>query len=305
VERRHARREVARREQTVPIGLEKSSHDFNRFVGWLILALGNPSSRPDHETTYMIAPDLETSIDGLQEIFDRATVIVPFTGAGISTECGIPDFRSPGGIWTKNQPIPFDVFLASREMRDEAWRRRFAMEEQFSQAKPGRGHLALASLYRAGKSPGVVTQNIDNLHQASGIAHEHVVELHGNTSYASCLDCARRYELAWVKQRFEASGHAPDCPDCDGPIKTATVSFGQAMPEAAMRRAEELTRACDVFLTIGSSLVVWPAAGFPLMAKRNGAHLVIINREPTDFDDVADLVIRQDIGAVLSSFIAH
>jgi len=253
----------------------------------------------------MIAPDLETSIDCLQDLFDSARVIVPFTGAGISTECGIPDFRSPGGIWTKNQPIPFDAFLSSQDMRNEAWRRRFAMEQQFSQAKPGRGHLALASLYRAGKAPGVVTQNIDNLHQASGISHEHVVELHGNTSYAICLDCAERYELDWVRPRFEASGQAPPCPKCNGLIKTATVSFGQAMPESAMRRAEELTHACDLFLAIGSSLVVWPAAGFPLVAKRNGAVLVIINREATDFDDIADLVIRQDIGAVLSPFIAH
>src|SRR3954463_12715962 len=119
---------------------------------------------------YMIAPDLETAIDRLQEFVDGARVIVPFTGAGISTECGIPDFRSPGGLWTKNQPIPFDAFLASQDMRDEAWRRRFAMEDKFAGAKPGRGHRALASLYRAGKVPGLITQNIDDLHQASGIA---------------------------------------------------------------------------------------------------------------------------------------
>ena len=254
----------------------------------------------------MIAPDLETSIDRLTELVEGARKIVPFTGAGISTECGIPDFRSPGGIWTRMQPIDFGDFLASREMRNESWRRRFAMEEQFGGAKPGRGHLALASLYRAGKVPGVITQNIDNLHQASGVAHDDVVELHGNTTYATCLDCAKRYDLPWVKDRFEASdGQAPDCLDCGGYIKTATVSFGQAMPEAAMRRAEALTMACEVFLAIGSSLVVWPAAGFPLLAKRNGAALVIINRDPTEFDDVADLVVRQDIGAVLSPFIAH
>jgi NAD-dependent deacetylase len=254
----------------------------------------------------MIAPDLETSIDRLTELVEGARAIVPFTGAGISTECGIPDFRSPGGIWTKMRPIDFSDFLASREMRNESWRRRFAMEEHFGGAKPGRGHLALASLYRARKVPGVITQNIDNLHQASGVTHDDVVELHGNTTYATCLDCAKRYELPWVRERFEASGgQAPDCPDCGGYIKTATVSFGQAMPEVAMRRAQELTMASDLFLAIGSSLVVWPAAGFPLMANRNGAALVIINRDPTDFDDVADLVVRQDIGAVLSPFIAH
>ena len=251
----------------------------------------------------MIASDLQAATAKLGELIETSRVIVPFTGAGISTECGIPDFRSPGGIWTRMAPIQFDDFLASQEMRDESWRRRLAMEEQFGSAKPGRGHRALASLFRAGKSPGVITQNIDNLHQESGIPHACVVELHGNTTYAVCLECDKRYELGWVKQVFEADGRAPDCPDCLGHIKTATVSFGQAMPEEAMRRAEELTLACDLFLAIGSSLVVWPAAGFPLMARRNGARLAIINREPTEFDDIADLVVRLDIGTVLEPFI--
>jgi NAD-dependent deacetylase len=252
----------------------------------------------------MIAPDIETGIARLRELVNAADVILPFTGAGISTECGIPDFRSPGGLWTKYQPIPFDQFMASSAMRNESWRRRFAMETQFSTARPGRGHLALASLHRLGKVPAVVTQNIDNLHQASGFAADKVVELHGNTTYATCLECARRYELAWVKERFEADGGAPDCA-CGGYVKTATVSFGQAMPEAAMRRAEALSASCNLFLAIGSSLVVWPAAGFPLLAKRSGARLVILNREPTDFDDIADLVIRADIGRTLEPFVVH
>jgi NAD-dependent deacetylase len=254
----------------------------------------------------MIMRDLDRPAARLREMVQAAEVIVPFTGAGISTECGIPDFRSPGGIWTKYQPIPFDEFLASQDARNESWQRRFAMNEQLTAAQPGRGHHALASLYRAGKVPALVTQNIDNLHQASGIAAEHVVELHGNTTYALCLDCAKRYELAWVRARMEAgNGCAPDCTDCGGYIKTATISFGQAMPDSAMRRAEELTLSCDLFLSIGSSLVVWPAAGFPLLAKRNGARLIIINREPTDFDDIADLVVHEDIGTVLEPFIVH
>ena len=253
----------------------------------------------------MTAPDLQTAISSLRGLIEGAGAIVPFTGAGISTECGIPDFRSPGGLWSKNQPIEFGDFLASSEMRDEAWRRRFVMEENFVKARPGRGHLALGSLYRAGKVPGLVTQNIDNLHQASGIASKDVVELHGNTTYAVCLECDRRYELAWVREKFEAAGrHAPDC-DCGGFIKTATVSFGQSMPAEAMARAEQLSKNCDLFLAIGSSLVVWPAAGFPLMAKRNGAALVIINREPTEFDELADLVVNHDIGDVLEPFIGH
>ena len=251
----------------------------------------------------MIADDLETAVARLRVLIDDAGRILPFTGAGISTECGIPDFRSPGGFWTRNKPISFDDFLESRELRDESWRRRFAMQDSFGGAKPGRGHRALASLYNARKAQAVITQNIDNLHQISGIAGDHVVELHGNTTYARCLDCGQRYEIADMRAQFEASGgHAPDC-SCGGFIKTATVSFGQAMPEEAMRRAEALTRDCDLFLVVGSSLVVWPAAGIPLMAKRNGARLIIINREPTDFDDIADLVVRQDIGTVLAPFV--
>jgi NAD-dependent deacetylase len=253
----------------------------------------------------MIAADLETAVGRLRELIQDAGMIVPFTGAGISTECGIPDFRSPGGFWTRNRPISFDDFLADPDLRSESWRRRFAMQDSFGGARPGRGHRALASLYKAGKTPAVVTQNIDDLHQASGFAAEDVVELHGNTTYATCLDCGIRYELEAVRALFEANGgHAPDC-GCGGFIKTATVSFGQAMPGDAMRRAEALTRSCDLFLAVGSSLVVWPAAGFPLMAKRNGAALVIINREPTELDDIADLVVRQDIGDVLAPFIAH
>ena len=252
----------------------------------------------------MIVADLDTAVAELKDMVEDASIILPFTGAGISTECGIPDFRSPGGIWTKNRPIPFDEFLSSQEARNESWRRRFAMGDEFGRARPGRGHRALASLHRAGKAPAVVTQNIDNLHQASGIASEHVIELHGNTTYALCLDCEQRYELSWVRARMEVgNGCAPDCPACGGYIKTATISFGQAMPDSAMRRAQEHALSCDLFLTIGSSLVVWPAAKFPLMAKRNGARLIILNREPTEFDDIADLVVRNDIGTVLESFV--
>jgi NAD-dependent deacetylase len=251
----------------------------------------------------MNAPDLPTAIARLRDLIETAHSVLPFTGAGTSTECGIPDFRSPGGLWTQNKPIPFDEFVASREARVESWRRRFVMQDSFGGAQPGRGHRALASLYRRGKVPAVVTQNIDNLHQASGIPTADVVELHGNTTYALCLDCERRYEIAEMRDRFDAS-RALDCA-CGGFIKTATISFGQAMPAEAMSRAEELTKACDLFLAVGSSLVVWPAAGFPLMAKRNGAALVIVNREPTEFDDTADLTIRHDIGDVLAPFITH
>lgn len=252
----------------------------------------------------MIAPDRNTAIRHLQGLIRDSRRAVAFTGAGISTESGIPDFRSPGGLWTQNRPIEFSDFLASQEMRNEAWRRKFAMEDSFRAAKPGRGHRALAKLLQDGKLSAVITQNIDNLHQVSGIPADKVIELHGNGSYATCLECGTRYELDWVKERFDRGhGEAPDCAACGGPVKSATISFGQAMPEAPMRQAEIETLAADLFIAIGSSLVVWPAAGFPLRAKRNGARLAILNREATDLDDIADLVIRDDIGDVLEVFL--
>jgi NAD-dependent deacetylase len=253
----------------------------------------------------MIVSDLHSGIKQLGDMIAEAATIIPFTGAGISTECGIPDFRSPGGLWTRNRPIPFAEFVASQEARDESWRRRFAMEASFNEAKPGRGHRALASLYKAGKIPAIITQNIDSLHQASGVAPDHVIELHGNTTYARCIDCGGRYEIAWVKERFANGGKSPNCTKCKAPVKTATISFGQAMPQEAMNRAAELIQHCDLFLAIGSSLVVWPAASFPQMARNCGAKLVIINNEPTEQDDSADLVIRHDIGEALGPFVAN
>lgn len=253
----------------------------------------------------MIAPSLSSGVEQLGDMIANASSVVPFTGAGISTESGIPDFRSPGGLWSRNQPIPFDEFVARQDARDEAWRRRFAMEQTFAKARPTRGHRALASLYKAGKVPAIITQNIDNLHQMSGFAEHDVVELHGNTTYARCIGCGKRHELEWVREWFFRTGHAPHCTACDEPVKTATVSFGQSMPPEAMRRATDLAQHCDLFIAIGSSLVVWPAAGFPMLAKECGAKLVIINREPTEQDEMADLVIRHDIGETLGPFVGN
>ena len=247
---------------------------------------------------------LADGIAALHELVGRAGSVVAFTGAGISTESGVPDFRSPNSPWMRNKPIPFEAYVGSAEARREAWRRKFTMDDLYAGAQPSRGHLALASLVRAGRMPGVITQNIDGLHQAAGVPPDKVVELHGNGTYATCLSCGCRYELAWVRARFEASGEAPTCDACGGIVKSATISFGQAMPEAAMRRAQELTLSCDAFVAIGSSLVVYPAAGFPILAKRNGAKLVIVNREPTDLDDIADLVVHGDIGPIFQGFIA-
>jgi len=243
------------------------------------------------------------SITALQEMVREARIVAGFTGAGISTESGVPDFRSPNSPWMRNKPIPFDVFVQSDEARREAWRRKFVMDDLYRDARPSLGHLGIASLVSSGRMPAVITQNIDGLHQASGLLEHQIIELHGNGTYARCLHCERRHELDWVRSRFEASGKPPACEACGGVIKSATISFGQAMPEAAMRRAQRLTLSCDLFLVVGSSLVVYPAAAFPMLAKENGARLVIVNREPTPLDDIADLVIHEEIGPVLSVFI--
>ncbi|MGH7055090.1 MAG: SIR2 family NAD-dependent protein deacylase [Stellaceae bacterium] len=243
----------------------------------------------------------DPAIAELARLLLGARNAVAFTGAGISTESGIPDFRSPGGIWTQMAPIDFAEFLASEEARRETWRRRFAADETLRRAQPNRGHRAIAELVRRGRATAVITQNIDGLHQQSGVPAERVVELHGNTTYARCLDCAERYEIEALRLTFEHDGEAPVCGSCGGFVKTATISFGQAMPERAMRRAEALSLAADLFLVAGSSLVVYPAAGFPELAKRNGATLVIVNREPTGLDAIADLVLHREIGATLGA----
>src|SRR6202000_1215431 len=214
-------------------------------------------------------------------------------GPGIPPESGIPDFRSPGGIWTKMMPINFDDFVASPEARRESWRRRFDMEETWNAVKPNAGHSAVAELDRRGKVTHVITQNIDNLHQDSGVPEDRVIELHGNTRYAKCLTCNTRMEIADIRAHFDKTGNAPDCKFCGGIVKTATISFGQAMPEKEMDRAQRATLACDLMLVLGSSLVVYPAAAFPLMAKRNGALYAIVNREATEQDPYADLVLHE------------
>jgi NAD-dependent deacetylase len=241
-----------------------------------------------------------SEIERLRELIDGARRIVAFTGAGISTESGIPDFRSPGGIWTKYQPIYFDDFMSSEEMRRETWRRKFATDQTMLGAEPNAGHRALAKLVEQGKMTAIITQNVDGLHQRSGVPASKIIELHGNTTYATCLDCGQRYELEPIRKAFLADGTLPVCEKCDGIVKTATISFGQAMPEIQMARAQDETQQCDLFIVLGSSLVVYPAAGFPRIAKKRGASLVILNRDPTDQDDDADLVVHDEIGPTLS-----
>ena len=238
----------------------------------------------------------------LAEMIDAAQRVVVFTGAGISTESGIPDFRSPGGVWSRMKPIYFKEFVASEEKRREAWRRVFSGSAGWVGASPNAGHHAIARLVTQGKVSSVITQNVDNLHQDSGVPEERVIELHGNASYAKCLTCGRRHELEALREPFLATEEPPVC-WCGGLIKTATISFGQSMPEEPMARAEAETLACDLFLVLGSSLVVYPAAGFPMLAKETGAMLAIVNREPTDQDRLADLVLHEEIGPVMSAVV--
>ena len=242
----------------------------------------------------------DSDAEALASYLGRCRRMVVFTGAGISTESGIPDFRSPGGIWSRNAPIDFSTFLASEEARRETWRRKLAIDRDVWRAAPNRGHLAVAELARRGRVLAVVTQNIDGLHQLSGVADEDLIELHGNGTYARCLRCRERYELEPILRAFRADETLPVCTRCGGIVKTATISFGQPMPEEAMRRAEAASRACDLFLVLGSSLVVYPAAALPGMAKVGGAPLVILNRDPTGYDAMADLVLHREIGATLS-----
>lgn len=240
----------------------------------------------------------------LKRWIKEAQNIVFFTGAGISTESGIPDFRSPGGLWSRMKPIMFQDFISSEEIRIESWERKFDSENDISFAKPNEGHKAIAHLVKSRKASYVITQNIDNLHQDSGVPEEKIIELHGNSSYAVCLECKIKYDLKSIKSEFEAvpisSRKAPSCKKCGGIVKSATISFGQPMPEKEMKLAETVTLSCDLFIVAGSSLKVYPAASFPILARNNGAKLVIINREPTELDQLANLVLNKNIGPTLN-----
>ncbi|MEO8895544.1 MAG: Sir2 family NAD-dependent protein deacetylase [Rhizomicrobium sp.] len=243
---------------------------------------------------------MDSDISDLADLLRDARRAVVFTGAGISTESGIPDFRSPGGIWTKMMPVQFQDYLADPAARRVSWERRFEMEETWNAVRPNAGHLAVAELVRRGIVSAVITQNIDSLHQAAGVPESQVIELHGSTRYAKCLTCGTRVEIADIRAHFGAHGDAPDCRLCGGIIKTATISFGQAMPEVEMERAQEASLGADLMLVAGSSLVVYPAAAFPLVAKRAGARFVILNRDETEQDPYADLVLHREIGPTLT-----
>jgi NAD-dependent deacetylase len=233
----------------------------------------------------------------------NADEVVAFTGAGISTESGIPDFRSPGGVWATSQPVYFDEFMSSASARQEYWRQKAATHDGFMNSAPNAGHQVLAEWERQGRLRAVITQNIDGLHQVAG--NNSVLELHGTARAVSCLDCGARFEAGPMVEYFRAHDRPPDCPECGGRLKHATVSFGQQLPSDVLQESMRLSERADLFFAIGSSLVVQPAASLPALAKQNGARLVIINRDPTPLDDVADVVIHASIGESLTRIDHH
>jgi NAD-dependent deacetylase len=233
----------------------------------------------------------------LAEWVAGARSAVAFTGAGISTESGIPDFRSPGGIWARSQPVYFQDFLRSADARYEYWRQKSESHHQIVSAEPNDGHKVLARWESVGILRGVITQNIDGLHRLAG--SRSVLELHGTARTVACLGCGARFDASPMVERFRADNAVPPCPACGGILKHATVSFGQTLPPAVLDEACAWTCECDLFLAIGSSLVVEPAASLPRLAKSRSARLVIITRDLTPQDGIADLIIHESIGQTL------
>jgi NAD-dependent deacetylase len=245
-----------------------------------------------------------TELKTIAEWIVAAESVVAFTGAGISTESGIPDFRSPGGVWATNQPVYYDDFLASAEARYEYWRQKAIAHQDFKTSQPNAGHTVLASWEHHGHLTAVITQNIDGLHQLAG--SQDVLELHGTAREIACLQCGARFDADKMVTKFLDDDAVPACPACpDGLLKHATISFGQSLDMSVLNRAATLSRRADVFLAIGSSLVVEPAASLPRLARQNGARLVIVNRDPTPLDDLADAVIHESIGTTLKQMGGH
>jgi NAD-dependent deacetylase len=245
--------------------------------------------------------EFNARIEKAAALVSQAQTVVAFSGAGISTESGLSDFRSPDGLWTRYRTVTYQEFLASEEARAEYWRMRRELIPSLLAAKPNKAHLALAKLQQMGKLKAVITQNIEGLHQAAGC--DPVIELHGSNMSASCLACGRRWPIAEIQIRLEAGKKVPRCNDCGGLIKPDTVSFGQSMPEVAMAAAFDWAHRCDLLLMIGSSLEVQPAAQVPVAAAEAGAKLVFINRTATPYDDLAAVRFREAAGEVLSALI--
>ncbi|MCA9068771.1 MAG: Sir2 family NAD-dependent protein deacetylase [Planctomycetaceae bacterium] len=246
---------------------------------------------------------MQQEIERLVPWLMTAKSVVAFTGAGVSTESGIPDFRSPGGVWAKSQPVMYQDYVVSVDAQQEYWRQKSEAHDSMFKAEPNVTHKALARWEELGLLRGVITQNIDELHQRAG--SRQVLELHGTAMKIGCLYCDARFEADPMVRDFLETKTIPPCPKCNGLLKHATISFGQALPEDVLQTAAVWAREAEVFLTLGSSLVVYPAAQLPEIAKRSGARLVIINRDPTPLDGIADLVINAPLGEVMEAIEAR
>ena len=240
----------------------------------------------------------------LVELLRGARKILAFTGAGISTGSGIPDFRGPNGVWQKRQPVYYDEFLASDDKRREYWEYKLEGYPLFVAARPNATHAAIVELEKRGRVQAVVTQNIDGLHQAAGSSEELVVEVHGTNAWIECVGCGARSEPAPAMAYFEKTRQVPTCQECGGWLKAATISFGQPLrPEVIERGFAEAER-CDLVLALGSTLSVHPAASIPLAALKRGIPYVVINRGPTDHDELATLRLEGDVAAILPAAVA-
>jgi NAD-dependent deacetylase len=248
---------------------------------------------------------MDEKIGQVAEGILNAKKVVVFVGAGLSTESGIPDFRSPGGVWDKYDPedFYFQNFISKKEAREKYWQMATEMYESMKDALPNAGHVAIADLERLGKLDCLITQNIDGLHFKAGNSEEKVLELHGTAMHVACLSCHKRYEREGVQDRIARGDSAPCCDVCGGLLKPATISFGQSMPERETAEAYRRSETCDLFMVIGSSLVVQPAAHMPVIAKRGGAKLVIINRDDTACDDIADILVRGPAGQIMAAIL--
>jgi NAD-dependent deacetylase len=245
----------------------------------------------------------ESLIERAAEMVASASNVVIFTGAGVSTESGIPDFRSPGGIWSQYQPIMFQDFMSSEDMRRESWRRGKETYRVFADAEPNAAHHAIVELERMGKLDCLITQNIDNLHQRAGSSTDMVIELHGTAMFIVCMECSKRWPRAEIQEWLEDGVEIPYCDECGGIMKSATISFGQSMPEKETTEAQHRSRRSDVYIVAGSSLVVYPAADMPMLAKQSGADLIIINLGETPLDDYADVLIRSKAGETMKRLV--
>ena len=243
-------------------------------------------------------------IEQLAQLIVESKRTVVFTGAGISTESGIPDFRSPGGIWSRYDPEDFTIqrFLSGPDARKRIWK--MSTESGLLiEAEPNPAHYAIARLHQMGKLDCVITQNIDNLHQKAGIPDDKVFELHGNMGWVVCLSCHRRFPMPEILQKIKEGIEVPDCPECQGILKPDAVFFGEALPQETLHEAIHRSRHCNLFIVVGSTLLIYPAAYIPTYAAEVGAKLSIINLTPTPFDNYAAVIIRGKAGDVMSNVV--